>query len=135
MTESPHPPTADEATTVAELRQIMRDFVAERQWEVFHNAKNLSMSLAIETGELMEHFQWLTSEQVAAGEGFDRSAVADEMADVACYLLSLANALDVDISRAIEQKMVKNRLKYPAEQVSGRWQAIPTPTPEPPLDQ
>jgi len=93
----------------------MRTFVAERNWEKFHNAKNLSMSLAIETGELLEHFQWLTSDEVVAGEGYDLQEVQDGMADVACYLLSLASALDVDLAQAIEQKMVKNRVKYPAE--------------------
>ncbi|MEC8555895.1 MAG: nucleotide pyrophosphohydrolase [Planctomycetota bacterium] len=108
-------PPSDQTTTVHELREWMRDFVAERNWERFHNAKNLSMSLAIETGELLEHFQWLTSDEVVAGEGYDLQEVKDEMADVACYLLSLANALDVDLAQAIEKKMVKNRSKYPAE--------------------
>ena len=91
----------------------MRQFVRERQWEKFHNAKNLSMSLAIETGELLEHFQWLTTDQVVAGEGLDRAGITDELADVLCYALSLANALDIDISQAIHQKMIKNRIKYP----------------------
>ncbi len=115
MPETPQSPTSDDTTTVADLRAVMREFVAQRRWEVFHNAKNLSMSISIEAGELMEHFQWLTTEEVTAGRGFDRAAVADEMADVACYLFSLANALNLDLSAAVEQKMVKNRLKYPAD--------------------
>lgn len=113
MPDSPRLELSDDTATVAELRQIMREFVAQRSWEIFHNAKNLSMSLAIETGELQEHFQWLTTEQVVRGEGFDRQAVADEMADVACYLLSFANALELDLSAAIVRKMAKNRQKYP----------------------
>ena len=114
--ESPIPPDriGDAHVTVQQLREIMRQFVRERQWEKFHNAKNLSMSLAIETGELLEHFQWLTTDQVVAGEGLDRAGIRDELADVLCYALSLANALDIDISQAIHQKMIKNRLKYPA---------------------
>lgn len=104
----------DEHVTVQQLRELMRQFVSERQWEKFHNAKNLSMSLAIEAGELLEHFQWLTTDQVVAQEGLDRAGIADELADVLCYALSLANALNIDISKAIDQKMVKNRLKYPA---------------------
>lgn len=92
----------------------MQAFVAERHWQRFHNAKNLSMSMAIETAELMEHFQWLTTEEVVAGTGFDLEEVSDELADVACYVLSMANALDIDLSSAIHQKMAKNRLKYPA---------------------
>jgi len=108
-------PFNDSVTTVDALRQVMREFVAERQWEKFHNAKNLSMSLAIEAGELMEHFQWLTTEQVVAGEGFELAEVAEELADVTCYALSLANALGLDLSTSIANKMVKNRIKYPAE--------------------
>lgn len=118
-TDAQRPPATsdrmcDENVTVRQLREIMREFVRERQWEKFHNAKNLSMSLAIETGELLEHFQWLTTDEVVAGTGLDRPGIADELADVLCYALSLANALDIDIAQAIEQKMVKNRRKYPA---------------------
>lgn len=104
----------DQHVTVSQLRELMREFVRERQWEHFHNAKNLAMSLAIEAGELMEHFQWHTTDQVVASEGLDLQGIRDELADVLCYALSLANALDLDIAQAIEQKMAKNRLKYPA---------------------
>lgn len=107
------PCKTDKQTTVAELREVMRLFVEQRSWQKFHNAKNLSMSLAIEVGELMEHFQWLTTDEVVAGESFDRQAVGEELADVICYALSLANALDIDISQAVTHKMVKNRIKYP----------------------
>lgn len=104
----------DRYVTVEQLRNVMRQFVRERQWEKFHNAKNLAMSLAIETGELLEHFQWLTTDEVVAGQALDRAGIADELADVLCYALSLANTLDIDIAQAIHQKMAKNRLKYPA---------------------
>lgn len=110
-------PVSDNVTTVRELRDVMAQFVEERSWQRFHNAKNLSMSLAIEAGELMEHFQWLTTDEVCAGEQFDRSEVSDELADVICYALSMANALDIDIAQAIDAKMQKNRIKYPADSV------------------
>ncbi len=103
----------DQHVTVDQLKNVMREFVAERNWQKFHNAKNLSMSLAIEAGELMEHFQWLTTEQVEAGTQLDLPGIRDELADVLCYALSLANALEIDISQAIDQKMIKNRIKYP----------------------
>lgn len=108
----------DHNTTVDSLRDLMRVFVAERQWERFHNPKNLAMSLAIETGELLEHFQWLTTEQ-AGRVGEDSAAVhaiGEEMADCLSYLLSLANSLDIDLSQAMQEKMAKNRLKYPVDQ-------------------
>lgn len=104
----------DQETTVGQLRNIVQQFVDERDWRHFHNAKNLSMSLAIEAGELMEHFQWLTTEQVVDGD-FSLSEVRDELADVACYALAISNALEIDLSSAIKNKMVKNRIKYPAE--------------------
>ena len=117
---APLPPDINDAsTTVAQLRAVMREFVAQRQWEKFHNAKNLAMALSIEAGELMEHFQWLTTEEVVAGSGVDVAQVAEELADVACYALSIANALEIDLSSAITRKMVKNRSKYPVETSSG----------------
>ncbi len=104
----------DSNTTVAELRAVVQEFVDERQWRKFHNAKNLSMSLAIEAAELMEHFQWLTTDEVVAGEQLDLKEIADELADVTCYALAMANVLKIDLSQAVRSKMVKNRIKYPA---------------------
>ena len=71
------------------------------------------MALAIEAAELMEHYQWLTTEQVTLGEGYDLAEVTDELADITSYVLALANTLDIDLSSAVANKMVKNRLKYP----------------------
>ena len=111
----PPPTVSDDQTTVEDLRELMRQFVTERDWQRFHNAKNLSMSLAIESAELMEHFQWLTTEEVTSSRGYELDKVRDELADVVCYALSLANALNIDLSQAIHDKMVKNREKYPKE--------------------
>src|SRR3954452_20394457 len=102
--------STDETTTVAALRELMQSFVAERDLEQFHSPKNLSMSLAIEAAELMEHFQWLTldeSRKIADDAG-RKEAAGEELADVLCYALSLANALDLDIASAVQKKMVKN---------------------------
>jgi NTP pyrophosphatase (non-canonical NTP hydrolase) len=105
----------DSTTTVADLKGVVQQFVDERNWRKFHNAKNLSMSLAIEAAELMEHFQWLTTDEVVAGEQQDFTEIADELADVTCYALALANVLKIDLTKAVNSKMVKNRKKYPAE--------------------
>ncbi len=113
----------DEVTTVAELRQQVADFVAARDWEKFHAPKNISMALAIEAAELMEHFQWITA-QASRQVGADRdklAAVGEEMADVLCYLLALANELDVDLAETLQAKMVKNEQKYPADEYRGRY--------------
>src|SRR5262245_15438706 len=113
---------SDQTATIAQLRQAVQSFVDDRDWRQFHTPKNLTMSLAIEAAELMEHFQWLdVGESVArARDPARRGNIADEMADVACYLLSLANALDIDLSDAILAKLVKNAGKYPANEFRGR---------------
>jgi NTP pyrophosphatase (non-canonical NTP hydrolase) len=113
----------DERTRLSELREIVRRFVHERDWEQFHTPKNLAMSLAIEAAELMEHFQWLTAEESAsvAQNPARLSAVGEEMADVLCYLIALANALDLDLSSTLADKMAKNAVKYPAHEYRGRY--------------
>jgi dCTP diphosphatase len=113
----------DQTVTVAELRNLVTDFVAERQWQKYHDPKNLAMSIAIEAAELMEHFQWVRSDEVPAvlANPQARAEVIDEIADVACYLLSLANALDLDLSTAVTAKLAKNAAKYPADRFRGRY--------------
>ena len=114
---------ADSSTTIAELREIVRRFVDERDWRQFHTPKNLSMSLAIEAAELMEHFQWIDAEESrrVGDDAAKLAEVRDEMADVLCYLLAIANELEIDLSDAIRDKMVKNAAKYPAELSRGRY--------------
>ena len=114
---------SDEQTTIAALRHLVDEFVRERQWHQFHTPKNLSMALAIEAAELMEHFQWLQPEEsrAVADDPTEREAVGEELADVVCYALALANELRIDVADALRAKMVKNREKYPAEQFRGRW--------------
>ncbi len=114
---------SDASTTVADLRRVIADFIAEREWASYHDAKNLSMSVAIEAAELMEHFQWVRSEEVAAvlANPRTRAEIVDEVADVACYLLSLVNALDIDLAAAVREKVTKNARKYPAAQFRGRY--------------
>lgn len=103
---------SDTFTTIQELKAIVNQFVAERDWERFHQPKNLAMSIAIEAAELMEHFQW-TGPESAPDSITDDSPVAQEIADVLAYTLRMAEVLGIDLSRALELKMVRNRLKYP----------------------
>lgn len=113
---------SDATETLAQLRQAVKHFVDERDWQQFHTPKNLAMSLAIEAAELMEHFQWLDAgESLARGrDPVFREQIADELADVACYLCSLANTLELDLSDAVRSKLVKNAGKYPVELSRGR---------------
>jgi dCTP diphosphatase len=114
---------SDSSTTLAELRDLVRRFVDERDWRQFHSPKNLSMSLAIEAAELMEHFQWIDAVESrrVPQDPAKLSAVRDEIADVLAYVLALANELNLDLSSALAEKMLKNAQKYPAEQSRGRY--------------
>ncbi len=113
----------DDTTTLTQLRDMVRRFVDERNWNQFHTPKNLSMSLAIEAAELMEHFQWLTAEQsqAVADDPVVLHGVGEELADVLCYALAMANELGIDVSATMAAKMVKNAQKYPVDQYQGQW--------------
>jgi dCTP diphosphatase len=114
---------SDDSTRVAELRKIVADFVAARDWGRYHDAKNLSMAIAIETAELMEHFQWVRNDELPAllQDETRRAKVVDEVADIACYLFSLVNALGIDLTTAMTTKVAKNAVKYPVEQFRGQY--------------
>lgn len=101
------------------LRDELRAFAAERDWEQFHSPKNLSMALMVEAAELMEHFQWLTETESDHLTDETRQAVRDELADILLYLVRLSDRLDVDLREAALHKLEKNALKYPAELVRG----------------
>jgi NTP pyrophosphatase (non-canonical NTP hydrolase) len=113
----------DSETSIGQLRDVVRQFVDHRDWQQFHAPKNLSMALAIEAAELMEHFQWITPEasRAISDDPEKLAAVGEELADVLCYVLAIANELDLDLSATLDAKMAKNRLKYPAEEYRGRY--------------
>jgi len=117
----------DDTTTVAELRALVRQFVDRRNWQVFHAPKNLSMALAVEAAELMEHFQWISVDD-SRRVGEDASAleaISDELADIVCYALALTNELGIDFTASFRRKMIKNEAKYPADEYRGRRQKKP----------
>lgn len=114
---------ADETTTVAQLREAMRQFVSEREWDQFHSPKNLAMALAAEAAELLEHFLWIDNEESRRQmqDPRRREPVCDELADVLGVCLALCNALNLDLSEVFRQKMAKNVVKYPVEKARGRY--------------
>lgn len=111
---------SDQQTTLQELKEKMAAFVRERDWEQFHSPKNLSMSIAIEAAELMEHFQWLTLEESKSLSPEALADIGEELADIVLYSLSLANALNLDLSQTVLAKMEKNVRKYPSDKVRGK---------------
>jgi|SRR6185437_8027602 len=102
-----------------ELRDALRRFAAERDWDQFHSPKNLAIALSVEASELLERFQWLTEEESQSLQTADRSRVEEEMADVLLYLIRLADKLDVDVAAAARKKMKMNAEKYPIEKAKG----------------
>ncbi len=108
----------DSSTTVAELRERVRAFVHARDWESFHTPKDLAIAVSVEAAELVEPFLWRdASARLSAA---DRASVGEELADVIIYGLSLANALDFDLSEAVLAKLRKDEAKYPARRFRGR---------------
>ena len=114
----------DSKTTVQDLRNMVKTFVNERDWEKFHAPKNVSMALAIEAAELMEHFQWMDVDASRAiGDDTEKlNAVGEELADVLCYGLALANTLGIDVTTTMQKKMEKNKQKYPVERYFGKFE-------------
>lgn len=113
----------DSSTTVAELKSRILAFVREREWEQFHAPKNLSMALAAEAGELMEHFLWAdadVSREIVHKDAARRKKIEEELADVIIYALEFSNATGIDVAAAIESKMEANGKKYPVEKARGR---------------
>lgn len=114
---------SDNSTTVSDLREIVREFVRERDWERYHTPKNLSIALSVEVAELQEHFQWWSDPEIAQKltDPEQRRLVGEEIADVSAYLFCLVNTLGFDLSTLLEEKMKKNRLKYPADENQGDY--------------
>ncbi|MEP7181144.1 MAG: nucleotide pyrophosphohydrolase [Betaproteobacteria bacterium] len=115
MNASAPPPPTD----LVRLRDRLRRFAAERDWDQFHSPKNLAMALIAEAAELVEHFQWLSEPQSAALPPEKRAQVADEIADVLMYVVRIADKLDIDLVAAAAAKMDRNEAKYPAAKVRG----------------
>jgi len=114
---------SDAETTVAELRQLIAAFIRERAWEQFHDPKNLSMAIATEAAELMEHFRWAKNSESRdiLNDPARKREVAEEIADILAFLLSFANTADLDLTSTLHAKMDKNARKYPPDKYQGRY--------------
>ncbi|MEZ4767731.1 MAG: nucleotide pyrophosphohydrolase [Caldilineales bacterium] len=112
----------DTTTTLDHLRAEVARFVAERDWEVYHTPKSLSMSIAIEAGELMELFQWHGNEasRAVAEDPARRADLAGELADVLIYALALANVTGIDVSDALLAKLARNQVRFPPGNLPSR---------------
>jgi dCTP diphosphatase len=104
---------------LTELRDSLRQFAAERDWDQFHSPKNLAMALAVEAAELLERFQWMTEEGSKNLAPAELARVREEMADVLNYLVRLADKLDVNLLEAARDKVALNAQKYPVDKARG----------------
>ena len=95
-------------------------FIKERNWEQFHSPKNLAIAIGAEVGELLECFQWKTDEEISGMvEQGDTHQIEDEIADVYMYLVSLSHSMNIDFECAVQNKLEKNRQKYPIDKSFG----------------
>lgn len=101
------------------LREALRRFAADRDWEQFHSPKNLAISLSVEAAELLEHFQWLSEAESATLSPETRAKVREELADVLLYLIRLADKLDLDLIESARDKLRINAAKYPVDKARG----------------
>lgn len=103
-----------------DLAERLRAFAAERRWESTDSAKNLAIAVMVEAGELLEHFQWLATEDSGALPPEKLRQVELEMADVLIFLVRLADTLGIDLLAAAESKIAINARKYPVDKARGR---------------
>ena len=107
-------------SVLEDLRHSLREFAQARDWEQFHAPKNLAMALIVEAAELVEHFQWLTTEQSGDLPPRQLQEVKLEMADILIYLIRLADRLGIDLEAAAREKIAINEKRYPADEVRGK---------------
>lgn len=105
--------------SIDSLRDRLREFARERDWDQFHTPKNLSMALIGEAAELVEHFQWVEGRSSHLLDAKVRPCVEEEIADIFIYLVRIADKLDIDLYAAAERKIAINACKYPADKVKG----------------
>lgn len=110
---------SERITSIETLKEILREFAREREWDQFHTPKNLSMALIAEAAELVEHFQWVEGSISHLLEEKVRPSVEEEIADIFIYLVRIADKLDIDLYAAAERKIAINAVKYPADRVRG----------------
>ncbi len=105
---------------IKKLTEKIKKFRDERNWKQFHNHKDMALSLVLEAAEVLEHFQWKSQEEVANHGKACKDEISEELADVAMYLFELADNLEINLSDAIEKKLIRNAQKYPVEKAKGK---------------
>ncbi|MDD3998779.1 MAG: nucleotide pyrophosphohydrolase [Candidatus Shapirobacteria bacterium] len=105
---------------INQLTNRIQNFIKERDWNQFHNPKDLALSLVLESAEVMEHFQWKNNEEMQTYIKSNKDDIGEELADVLYWVLLMGHDLDIDIKKAFEDKMLKNEAKYPIDKAKGK---------------
>jgi dCTP diphosphatase len=111
----------DDTTSINDLKEMLKKFRDARDWKQFHTPKNLVQAISIEANELMDEFLWKTDEEIddlLTQDNF-RQTISYELADVMAFCLNFANATNIDLSQAMNEKMIHNNEKYPIEKSKG----------------
>jgi len=113
---------SDKKTLVVDLKHAVESFVHERNWEKYHNPKDLAEAICIEAAELLELFQWTAAEEASSWRNVPSKLkrIREELADIFIYCLSMANVMDIDIMEAVASKIKQNEKKYPLEKFYGK---------------
>jgi NTP pyrophosphatase (non-canonical NTP hydrolase) len=109
---------------MSEIKELMikiNKFVQERDWNQFQKPKDLAISLALESAEVLEHFQWKNGDELTVYLAENKNDLGEELADVFVYLLELSQSVGVDLIEATHQKIAKNALKYPVDKAKGNY--------------
>ncbi len=116
------PRKADKTYTLMEARKKVEYFIKEREWEKYHNPKDIALAMSIEVGELLEHFRFKSIEEISdyLNDGSNKKEVSYEIADIFFFLLSLVNSIGLDLSEAFEDKLKISAEKYPVDIVKGK---------------
>lgn len=104
---------------ITELTKSIVKFRDERDWKQFHNPKDMSLSLVLEAGEVMEHFQWKNEKEIKTYVLTNKKEIGEELADVFYWVLLISHDLDIDLKKALQKKMVVSNKKYPVEKAKG----------------
>jgi len=105
---------------VKNITEKIKKFRDNRDWMQFHDPKNMAVSIILEASELLEHFQWKTTEEVEKYTRQNQDDIKDEIADIALYLFELSDNLGIDLIDAMGEKLEKNKKKYPVEKAKGK---------------
>ncbi|OGF31150.1 nucleotide pyrophosphohydrolase [Candidatus Falkowbacteria bacterium RIFOXYB2_FULL_35_7] len=111
----------DHNTNIQELKQKVKDFCDERDWDQYHNAKELAIGIVTEASELLDHFRFKSESEIDAmlKEPIKREQISDEIADTFYFVLRLAQRYNIDLTTELDKKLQKNKEKYPIDKAKG----------------